>query len=142
MKRILFLCTHNSARSQMAEGFLRSLAGDRYEVHSAGTEATSVRAEAVTVMAELGIDIGQQTSKSLDRYRDSPWDLVITVCDEADESCPIFPGATGRDHWSFVDPSRATGSLDERLNVFREVRDQIGRAVSDFVLAEREPVGA
>lgn len=126
----------------MAEGFLRNLAGDRYDVYSAGTVATSVRPEAVTVMAELGIDIGQQTSKSLDRFRESPWDLVITVCDEANESCPVFPGATRRQHWSFIDPSRASGSPDERLNVFREVRDQIGRAVNDFVLAEGESARA
>ncbi len=123
--RVLFLCTHNSARSQMAEGLLRHLAGDRFEVMSAGTEATSVRPEAISAMAELGIDISEQESETLNRYLDEPFDYVVTVCDDANEACPVFPGARNRLHWSFRDPSRATGAGEERLGVFREVRDEI-----------------
>lgn len=122
-RRVLFLCTHNSARSQMAEGLLRHLAGDRFEVHSAGTEATFVRPEAIRAMAELGSDISHQESKTLDRYVDEPFDFVVTVCDNANEACPFFPGAKNRLHWSLPDPSQAAG--DERLAVFREVRDEI-----------------
>jgi arsenate reductase (thioredoxin) len=123
--RVLFLCTHNSARSQMAEGTLRILTGDRFEVHSAGTEATLVRPLAIQAMEEIGIDISGQESKTLDVYLDQPFDYVITVCDEANEACPFFPGAKNRLHWSFEDPSQATGSEEERLAVFRRVRDEI-----------------
>ncbi len=133
--RVLFVCTHNSARSQMAEGFLRHISGADFEVHSAGTEATRVRPEAIAVMAELGIDISGQTSKTLERYLGEPWDYVITVCDDANESCPVFPGASDRSHWSFIDPSRATGTDEERLAVFRTVRDEIARRIRLFVLA-------
>ena len=132
--RVLFLCTHNSARSQMAEGLLRHLAGDRFEVYSAGTEATSVRPEAIAAMAELGVDISGQESKTLDRYLSESFDCVITVCDDANEACPVFPGAKTRLHWSFRDPSRATGSDEERLVVFRVVRDEIrGRIERELV---------
>jgi arsenate reductase len=135
--RVLFLCTHNSARSQMAEGLLRHLAGDRFEVHSAGTEATSVRPEAIKVMAELGVDISGQASKAIDGYLNKPFDYVVTVCDDANEACPVFLGAKNRLHWSFRDPSRATGSDEERLGVFRGVRDEIlARIEKDLV-----PVG-
>jgi arsenate reductase len=135
---ILFLCTHNSARSQMAEGLLRHLAGDRFEVYSAGTEATSVRPEAIAAMAELGVDISGQESETLDRYLGEPFDYVVTVCDDANEACPVFPGAKNRLHWSFRDPSRATGSDEERLEVFREVRDQIrGRIERELVPESR-----
>jgi arsenate reductase len=123
--RVLFLCTHNSARSQMAEGLLRQLAGDRFEVMSAGTEATRVRPLAVRAMEEISIDISGQESKTLDRYVREPFDYVITVCDDANEACPFFPGAANRLHWSFEDPSRAEGSEEERLAVFRTVRDRI-----------------
>jgi arsenate reductase (thioredoxin) len=123
--RVLFLCTHNSARSQMAEGLLRDLAGDRFEVMSAGTEATRVRPLAIRAMEEVGIDISGQESKTLDRYLEEPFDRVITVCDDANESCPFFPGAKARLHWSFEDPSKAKGSEEERLSVFRSVRDRI-----------------
>jgi arsenate reductase len=125
-QRALILCTHNSARSQMAEGLLRSLAGDRFEVASAGTEATRVHPLAIRVMDELGIDLRGQASKTLDRFLGEPWDYVVTVCDRAGEQCPVFPGAARRLHWSFEDPSAATGSEAERLDVFRKVRDQIG----------------
>jgi arsenate reductase len=123
--RVLFLCTHNSARSQMAEGLLRHMAGDRFEAMSAGTEATHVRALAVQAMEEIGVDISGQESKTLTRYLQEPFDYVITVCDDANEVCPFFPGAGNRLHWSFEDPSRAEGSEEERLAVFRSVRDRI-----------------
>lgn len=124
-KRVLFLCTHNSARSQMAEGLLRHLGDGRFEVHSAGTEATRVRPEAIRAMAEIGADISDQESKTLDRYLGEYFDYVITVCDAANEACPIFPGARERLHWSFMDPSQAQGDEEERLAMFREVRDEI-----------------
>ncbi len=123
--KVLFLCTHNSARSQMAEGLLRHLAGDRFEVMSAGTEATHVRPLAIRAMDEIGVDISSQESKTLERYLREPFDYVITVCDDANEACPFFPGASNRLHWSFEDPSRAGGSEEERLAVFRSVRDRI-----------------
>src|SRR5215471_6355700 len=108
-QRVLFLCTHNSARSQMAEGLLRELGGDRFEPFSAGTEATHVRPLAVRAMAELGIDISGHESKTQERYLNQPFDAVITVCDDANETCPVFPGARQRLHWSFPDPSKAEG---------------------------------
>jgi arsenate reductase len=123
--RVLFLCTHNSARSQMAEGLLRHMAGDRFEAMSAGTEATHVRPLAVQAMEEIGVDISGQESKTLARYLQEPFDYVITVCDDANETCPFFPGVGNRLHWSFEDPSRAEGSEEERLAVFRSVRDRI-----------------
>jgi arsenate reductase (thioredoxin) len=138
--RVLFLCTHNSARSQMAEGLLRRLAGDRFEVMSAGTEATCVRPLAVRAMEEIGIDISGQESKTLDVYLDQRFDYVITVCDEANEACPFFPRAKNRLHWSLGDPSRATGGEEERLGVFREVRDELlARIQKELVSVGREP---
>jgi arsenate reductase (thioredoxin) len=119
------LCTHNSARSQMAEGMLRNLAGDRFEAFSAGTEATHVRPLAIRVMGEIGIDISGQESKTLERYLQESFDYVITVCDDANEACPFFPGAQSRLHWAFEDPSKAEGTEEERLEVFRSVRDRI-----------------
>jgi arsenate reductase (thioredoxin) len=130
--RVLFLCTHNSARSQMAEGLLRYLARDRFEAHSAGTEATHVRPLAIRAMDEIGVDISGQESKTLERYLGKPFDYVITVCDDANEACPFFPGATNRLHWSLPDPSAAKGTEEERLAVFRSVRD----ALRDRVQAE------
>ena len=123
--RVLFLCTHNSARSQIAEGLLRHLAGDRFEAHSAGTEATHVRPLAIRAMNEIGVNISEQESKTLERYLGEPFDYVITVCDDAKEACPFFPGAKNRLHWSLPDPSAAEGSEEERLAVFRSVRDQL-----------------
>jgi arsenate reductase len=125
--RVLVLCTHNSARSQMAEGLLRTLGGDRFDVASAGTVATRVHPLAIRVMSEIGIDLGRHTSKTLDRFLGEPWDYVITVCDQAGERCPIFPGRATRIHWSFEDPSAASGDEAERLAVFRRVRDAIGQ---------------
>ena len=133
--RVLFLCTHNSARSQMAEGLLRYLAGDRFEAMSAGTEATRVRPLAVRAMEEIGIDISGQESKTLDRYLQEPFDHVITVCDDANEACPFFPGAANRLHWSFEDPSKAEGTEEERLAVFRSVRDQIRERIEAGLVA-------
>ncbi len=109
----------------MAGGLLRRLAGDRFEVFSAGTQAGRVRSEAVSAMKDLGIDISGQESKTLDRYLGEPFDYVITVCDEANEACPFFPGARERLHWSLPDPSRARGTDEERLEVFRSVRDRL-----------------
>lgn len=135
-RRILFLCTHNSARSQMAEGLLRHLGGDRFEVYSAGTEATRVRPLAIRAMAELGIDIGDQQSKTLDRYLDEPFDAVITVCDDANEACPVFPQAKVRLHWSFPDPSRIQGTEEEQLAVYRSVRDAIRARIEGELLTK------
>jgi arsenate reductase (thioredoxin) len=133
VQRVLFLCTHNSARSQMAEGLLRHLAGDRFEVASAGTEQTRVHPLAIAAMRELGIDIGGHSSKTLDAFTGERFDFVITVCDRANESCPIFPGAAERLHWGFDDPSAATGSEAERLAAFRTVRDAIRERLGDFL---------
>ncbi|MCM2314376.1 MAG: arsenate reductase ArsC [Thermoanaerobaculia bacterium] len=132
-QRALILCTHNSARSQMAEGLLRQMAGDRFEVESAGTEETRVNPLAIAVMSEIGIDISSHTSKTLDRFLNQRWDYVITVCDNANESCPVFPGADTRLHWSFEDPSAAKGSDEERLDAFRRIRDQIRARLRAFV---------
>ena len=135
-RRVLFICTHNSARSQMAEGLLRHLGNERFEVSSAGTEATFVRPMAIQAMAELGIDISNQQSKKLDRYLGEPFDDVITVCDTAAEACPFFPGATRRRHWSFEDPSKATGSETEQLGVYRQVRDEIRSRIENELLSD------
>lgn len=137
--RVLFLCTHNSARSQMAEGMLRAWGGDAYEVHSAGTEATHVRPQAIAVMDELGIDLRSHASEHLGRYLGESFDWVITVCDDAREACPVFPGARAQEHWSFEDPSAATGTDEERLAAFRRVRDQIAARIREFLRRE-EPV--
>lgn len=131
---VLFLCTHNSARSQMAEGLLRHLSGGRIEAHSAGTEATRIRPLAIRTMAELGIDISAQQSKTLDRYLDERFDAVITVCDEANQACPFFPGAGTRLHWSLPDPSRATGGEEEQLAVYRSVRDRLRERIEGELL--------
>lgn len=132
--RVLFLCTHNSARSQMAEGLLRALGGDAWESHSAGTEQTRVRPEAIAAMRELGIDITGQTSKTLERYLPEPFDLVVTVCDSANESCPVFPKAAKRLHWSIDDPSGVTGDEGERLAAFRKARDELKGRIEREIL--------
>jgi arsenate reductase len=123
----------------MAEGLLRHLAGDRFEIMSAGTEATSVRPEAIRAMADLGVDISGQSSKTLERYLGEPFDYVVTVCDDANEACPVFPGAENRLHWSIQDPSRAEGSDEERLEVFRKARDEIQARISKELLAGDRP---
>src|SRR5919112_2254864 len=134
--KVLFLCTHNSARSQMAEGLLCHLAGNRFEVMSAGTEVTHVRPLAVRAMDELGIDISKQESETLDSYLGNTFDYVITVCDDANEACSVFPGAKRRLHWSFEDPAQATGSKQERLRVFQSVRDEIRERIEGELLTE------
>ena len=134
-EKVLFLCTHNSARSQMAEGLLRAMYGDRYEAHSAGVEATSVDPRAVQAMLEIGIDISGQRSKSSMEFQDTVFDLAVTVCDRAKQACPICsttfelpvksPRAREVIHRSFEDPALATGSEEEQLLVFRRVREEI-----------------
>lgn len=129
---VLFLCTGNSARSQMAEGFLRALAGDRFDAHSAGNEATQVRPLAVLAMAEMGIDISGQRSKNVAEYAGQEFDYAITVCDESKEACPYFPGAGQQLHWRFDDPAAAEGTDEQRLAVYRRVRDEIASRVREF----------
>jgi arsenate reductase len=124
-RRVLILCTGNSARSQMAEGLLRHDAGDRFEVFSAGTNPSQVRSEAITAMHELGIDISEHRSKSVDEYSSQPFDYVLTVCDNARESCPIFSGRSIQIHHSFEDPAAVQGSREERLAAFRRIRDEL-----------------
>jgi arsenate reductase len=121
----------------MAEGGLRHLAGERIEAHSAGTEATRLRPLAVRAMAEVGVDISGHQSKTLERYLGEPWDYVITVCDDANEACPLFPGGERRRHWSFPDPSRATGSEEEQMAVYRRVRDAIRERIARELLPDR-----
>jgi arsenate reductase (thioredoxin) len=132
-RRVLFICTHNSARSQMAEAMVNAWAGDRFEAFSAGTTATAVRPETVQVMTELGVDLAGQRSKHLDEFAGQSFDQVITVCDEAAESCPTFPGATSMTHWSIPDPSAAGGLPHERLDAFRTARDTIRDLVRRLV---------
>lgn len=131
-KKVLILCTGNSARSQMAEGLLRHIAGDKFEIASAGTIASFVRPQAIAVMAEIGIDIAGHRSKCLDEFLATPFDYVITVCDNANEACPVFPGPAKRFHWSFDDPAEAAGSDEEQLAVFRRVRDEIRETLIEF----------
>ena len=135
-KRVLFLCTHNSARSQMAEALLRALAGEKFETFSAGTEKTRVHPLAIEAMSELGVDMSSHRSKTLDEYTGSTFGYVITVCDRANESCPIFPGGAKRIHWSFDDPSAATGNDEQRLAAFRKIRDEIRDRLVVFVAEE------
>lgn len=136
-KKVLFLCTGNSCRSQMAEGWLRHLAGDRYEAASAGTQPAGLNPDAVEVMRELGIDIAAHQSKHLNQFLDVRFDHVITVCDRAREACPIFPGASSMLHWSFDDPAAARGSDEERRAVFKRVRDEIAERIRLFLSEPR-----
>ncbi len=127
--KALFLCTGNSARSQMAEGYLRHVAGDRFEPLSAGVEPKGLNPLAIEVMHEIGIDISQQTSKGLDQFLGQKIPYVITVCDNAKQRCPIFPRANKLVHWSLEDPAEAAGSHDEKIAVFRRVRDEIEQRI-------------
>lgn len=137
---VLFLCTHNSARSQMAEGLLRARAGDRFEVHSAGTEATHVRPEAIAAMREIGIDIGGQSSKTLERYLHADLAWLITVCDQAREACPVIPGVRNQLHWSIEDPAAVHGP--GRMAAFRAARVELQARIDRFVEeAGRPPAG-
>ena len=128
-KRVLFLCTGNSCRSQMAEGWLRHLAGDRFDAFSAGTHPVGLNPGAIEAMAKAGVDISTHRSKHLDEFTGEKFDYVVTVCDRAKETCPIFPGARTVLHWSFDDPAGAQGSHDERKAVFQRVRDEIADRV-------------
>lgn len=140
-KRVLFLCTGNSARSQIAEGWLRYRAGDQFEVFSAGTEPKgSIHPFAVKVMDEIGVNIAGQYPKSLEPFVKERWNFVITVCDRARESCPIFPRREEQIHWSFSDPAAATGDEERRLQIFRQVRDEITRRIDLFVAAQTRRV--
>ena len=131
-QRVLILCTGNSARSQMAEGLLRNSAGDRFDVESAGTKPGRVRPEAIAVMSEIGIDISRHRSKHVDEFARRQFDYVLTVCDSAKESCPIFPGHTNRLHHGFEDPATLQGTEEERLALFRRVRDEIQEYLKTF----------
>jgi arsenate reductase len=131
-KRVLILCTGNSARSQMAEGILRNIAGDKFDVRSAGIAPSAVRPEAIEAMREIGIDISGHRSKSVDEFVDDKFDYVITVCDNARESCPLFSGNAKRIHWSFDDPAAVAGDLQIRLAAFRKIRDQIRQKLTIF----------
>ena len=133
MKNILVLCTGNSCRSQLAEGYLRFFAGDKATIYSAGIETHGVNPKAVQVMAEDHIDISKHTSNNVDDYLDIPFDQVITVCDNANEACPFFPGKAERFHYNFPDPAKATGTPEEVMNEFRRVRDMIKGYAANFV---------
>ncbi len=132
---ILVLCTGNSARSQMAEGLFRHYLGDRFEVHSAGTRPSRVRPEAIAVMAELGIDISGHWSKSVDEFLNREFAYIFTVCDNAKETCPVFPCKAERIHWSFEDPAAVEGDEETRLSSFRQIRDEIKKRVTQFAAA-------
>lgn len=131
-ERVLFLCTGNSCRSQMAEGWLRHLAGDRFDVASAGTHPAGLNQGAVEAMREVGVDISRHASKKVDQFLGERFDYVITVCDSAKEACPTFPGAASFLHWSFDDPASSQGSPEERRQVFRRVRDEIAGRIRQF----------
>jgi len=133
-KRVLILCTGNSARSQMAEGLLREIGGEQYEVESAGVAPSSARPEAIEAMREIGIDISGHRSKSADEFVGQQFDYIITVCDNAKETCPVFPGKATRIHQSFEDPPPATvGDYQSRLKIFRRVRDEISEWLNLFI---------
>ena len=133
MKRILVLCTGNSARSQMGEALFRYEGGETHEVASAGTNPSHVRPEAVAVMKELGIDISGQRSKSVEEFEGQSFDYVVTVCDNGRDNCPVFPAGAERIHWSFEDPAAVQGGEQERLAAFRRIRDRIHERVKTFV---------
>ena len=133
MKNILVLCTGNSCRSQLAEGYLRYFAGDKATIYSAGIETHGVNPKAIQVMAEDGIDISGHTSNHVDEYLDISFDYVITVCDNAKEACPYFPGNVERFHYNFPDPAKATGSPEEIMTEFKRVRGMIKQYAANFV---------
>ena len=136
-KRVLFLCTGNSCRSHIAEGLLRSLGGERFEVFSAGAKpAGYVHPLAIEAMQEIGVDISGHTSKPVDQFSSEQFDFVVTVCDSAREACPHFPNATHQLHWSFDDPALAAGTDEQKLRVFRSVRDEIRHRIRRFLEAQ------
>lgn len=130
--RVLILCTGNSARSQMAEGLFRAALGERFDVSSAGTNPSSVRPEAIAVMQEIGIDISGHRSKAVDEFLGQEFRYVITVCDNAKENCPVFPGGVERIHWSFEDPAAVAGTEEQKRAAFRRIRDQIDGRIRSF----------
>lgn len=132
-KKVLFICTHNSARSQIAEGLLNYFYGDKYEAYSAGTQPTQVNPYAIKAMQEIGIDISRHRSKSVQEFLNQEIDYVITVCDSANETCPFFPSGKNRLHQSFRDPSSIVGSEEEILNGFRKIRDEIKNWIDQFI---------
>ncbi len=132
MERVLILCTGNSCRSQIAEGYMSYFAGDKAEVYSAGIETHGVNPKAIAVMKEDGIDISQQTSNNMNEYRNIDFDYVITVCDNAKERCPFFPSKAKKFHQNFPDPAKATGSNEEIIDEFRKVRDMIKTYCKNF----------
>jgi arsenate reductase len=132
-KKVLFLCTGNSCRSQMAEGWLRHLAGDQFEVVSAGTHPVGLNPYAVNAMHEVAIDISNHMSERVDPYLGQAFDYVITVCDRAAETCPVFPGASSLLHWSFEDPAKAKGTYEQQMAVFRNIRDEIADRIRRFI---------
>lgn len=131
-QRILFLCTHNSCRSQMAEGLVNHYMGDRFEAFSAGTEATSVNPMAIAILSEIGIDISRHHSKTMDQFSGESFDYVVTLCGDANEKCPLFFGGVERIHMGFYDPSKAIGTEEEVMAEFRKVRDEIKTAMLAF----------
>lgn len=132
-ERVIFVCTHNSARSQMAEGMLRAWGGERFEAFSAGTEQTGVRPEAIAVMAEIGIDISSHESKTLEPFLGEPFGWLVTVCDQAREACPTLPGVRRQLHWSVEDPSAVDADEERRLAAFRAARDDLAARIRDFL---------
>ena len=132
-QRVLFLCTGNSCRSQIAEGYLRHLAGETFDVFSAGLEPGKVNTNAIYVMKEDNIDISDYTSDDINLFVNEKFNFIITVCDKAKERCPFFPGDAIRIHWSFEDPAEVTGSKEEIIAEFRKVRDQIKKKLIDFL---------
>jgi arsenate reductase len=136
---VLILCTGNSCRSHLAEGILRHVAGDLFDVYSAGSNPVgNVHPKAIEIMQEIGIDISGHTSKHMSQFLDRKIDTVITVCGNADQACPMFPGQVNRYHWGFDDPAHAQGTEEEILNVFRRVRDQIKLVFGAYAAGYRE----
>jgi len=140
VKRVLFLCTGNSVRSQMAEGLLNHMSHGEWKVQSAGIFPSYVHPLAIRAMEDTGIDISQQTSKSMDQFINEKFDYVITLCDYAAQVCPNFPGQGKRLHWPFEDPAAAIGTLEERLAVFRRVRDEIKTKMEEFIKSESSEI--
>jgi arsenate reductase len=136
VKKVFFLCTGNSVRSQMAEGLLNALGSGQWQAQSGGILQSYVHPLAIRVMEEIGIDISQQTSKSMNQFLNEVFDYIITLCDEAAQSCPAFPGQGKRLHWAFEDPAVAIGTIEERSAVFRRVRDQIRTKIEEFLNSE------
>jgi arsenate reductase len=133
-KKVLFVCTHNSARSQMAEAFLNSIYGDRYEASSAGTEPTKINPHVVAAMKEIGLDLSTQRAKSVDEFMGQKLDLIVTLCDQAQEICPFFPGGKQYSHQSFKDPATCSGSENEIMDCVRRIRDEISAWVRRYFL--------